>query len=272
MPTVCTRLSIAQRDNAEKEEAGYDFYPDRRHLEEEFSRLWAAQAQYHPDQLTDDLRDQIAVIIFHQRPLKQPEVGLCLFTDERCLPAAHPLNQRRILYETVNGLRIAARGEPARGLTREERDQIIHALDNKKHTASLSGMSMTLKALGKLIKLRTDQNFTLETANRDSIACDPVRAALSHLDRFGPRWTVLDHDAQWQVMERIRAVQSDAEHAKLVDWLMVQNRLDRGHAQATANATLPEGHCRLGLTATRRILAALEAEVIPYSAVVATCG
>lgn len=270
--TVRTRLSVARRDNAEKEEAGYDFYPDRRHLSDEFDQLWAAQAMHHPDVLTDDLRDEIALIIFHQRPLKTPEVGLCLFTDEKRIPSAHPLNQRRILTETVNALRIGARGEPARGLTRDERDQITHALDNKKHTKSLSGMSMKLKALGKVIKLRPDQSFTLETANRDAIACDPVRASLSHPDRFGPRWSTLDWNAQWDVIGRIRAVQSEAEHDALVAWLMAAHALDQGSANAVANAPLPEGYGRLGLTATTQILAALDTDVIPYSAAVAACG
>lgn len=272
VPTVRTRLSIAQRDNADKEEAGYDFYPDRRHLSEEFIKLWAAQAAYSPDVLTDELRDEISAIIFHQRPLKTPEVGLCLFTDEKRIPSAHPLNQRRILYETVNNLKVAARGEPARGLTRDERDTIVHALDNKAHTKSLSGMSLKLKALGKLIKLRPEQSFTLETANRDAIACDPVRASLSQPDRFGARWTTLDADAQWDLVQRIRAVQSDAEYAALVVWLMETHGLDRERAEDAANAPLPEGYGRLGLTATKRILAALEAEVIPYNAAVAACG
>src|SRR6056297_3459785 len=96
VPTVRTRLSVAARNDGEKEEAGYDFYPDRRHLSEEFEKLWAAQAAFHPDILADELRDEIALIIFHQRPLKAPEVGLCLFTDEKRIPSAHPLNQRRI--------------------------------------------------------------------------------------------------------------------------------------------------------------------------------
>ncbi|QIE45190.1 type II CRISPR RNA-guided endonuclease Cas9 [Pseudohalocynthiibacter aestuariivivens] len=270
--TVRTRLSVARRDNAEKEEAGYDFYPDRRHLSDEFEQLWAAQAKYHPDALTDDLRDEIALIIFHQRPLKTPKVGLCLFTDDERIPSAHPLNQRRILFETVNALRVAVRGEAARELTREERDQIVHALDNKKHTKSMSGMSIKLRALGKVIKLRTDQVFTLETANRDAIACDPVRASLSHPDRFGPRWPQLDAGAQWEVIKRIRAVQSEAEHEALVAWLMTTHALERGHADHTARAPLPEGYARLGLTATTQILAALEADVIPYSAAVAACG
>lgn len=271
VPTVRTRLSVARRDNAEKEETGYDFYPDRRHLSEEFDALWAAQAKHHAA-LTDGLRNEIQTIIFHQRPLKTPDVGLCLFTDETRIPSAHPLNQRRILVETVNALRIVARGEAARGLTLEERDQILHALDNKNHTKTLSGMALKLKALGKLINLRSDQTFTLETANRDAIACDPVRASLSRPDRFGARWSTLDADAQWDVVQRIRAVQSDAEFEALVAWLVNTYNLGADHAQATANAPLPEGFGRLGETATKRILAALESGVMTYSAAVAVCG
>jgi len=272
IPTVRTRLSLARRDNAEKEEAGYDFYPDRRHLSEEFDLLWAARAKHNADILTEDLRNEIALIIFHQRPLQTPEVGLCLFTDERRIPSSHPLNQRRIIFETVNALRVAARGEPARGLTREERDKIIHVLDNKEHTKSLSGMSVKLKALGKMINLRPDQSFSLETANRDAIACDPVRASLSNPNRLGLRWSTLDEGAQWELVQRIRGVQSEAEHAELAHWLMEVHGLDRERAEAVASAPLPEGYGRLGLTSTRRILAALQADVISYSAAVAICG
>ncbi len=272
VPTVRTRLSVARRDGAEKEESGYDFYPDRRHLSDEFASLWAAQAEFHPRALTDDLRDEIAIIIFHQRPLKAPKVGLCLFTDETRIPSAHPLNQQRILFETVNALRVGAPAKPTRALTREERDQIIHALDNKKHTKSLSGMSLKLKALGKVIKLRTDQYFTLETANRDAIACNPIRASLSDSRRFGARWSMLDAKAQWDVISRIRAVQSGREHDELVDWLIHTYTLEREAAEAVAHAPLPEGYGRLGLTATTRILAALQADVIPYSQAVALCG
>lgn len=279
VPSVRTRLSVARRNHSEKEESGYDFYPDRRHLSEEFEKLWTAQSPHAPDVLTDELHDEIMTIIFHQRPLKEQAVGLCLFSgnhgiprQDKRIPSAHPKNQRRILFETVNNLRISARGEPARRLTREERDQIVHALDNKGHTKSLSGMSIKLKALGKIINLRSDQSFTLETANRDAIACDPVRASLSHPDRFGPRWSTLNGDAQLDVVERIRKVQSDSEFASFVDWLIATYTLDQNNAVAVANAPLPEGYGRLGLTATSNILEALEAEVVTYSAAVAACG
>lgn len=272
VPTVRTRLSIAKRDGPDsKEEAGYDFYPDRGHLEEEFHKLWAAQASYHPE-LTDELRDLVFEKIFFQRPLKEPKVGLCLFTAEERLPKAHPLTQRRVLYETVNQLRVTADGRETRPLTIEERDQIVHALDNKKPTASLKSMAMKLPALAKVLKLRDGERFTLETGVRDAIACDPLRASLSHPDRFGPRWSTLKTDAQWQVISRIRKVQSDADHTALVDWLVQEHGLDREHAEAVAKAPLPEGYGRLGLTATTRILEKLKSGVVKYSDAVASCG
>ncbi len=272
VPTVRTRLSVARRDGPDvKEEAGYDFYPDRKHLEEEFCKLWTAQARYHPE-LTEELRDLVFEKIFFQRPLKEPKVGLCLFTAEERLPKAHPLTQRRVLYETVNQLRVTADGRETRRLTIEERDQVVHALDNKKSTASLKSMSMKLIALAKILKLRDGERFTLESGVRDAIACDPVRASLSHPDRFGPRWSELDTDAQWDVISRLRKVQSDADHAALVDWLMQEHRLDRDHAEGAAKSPLPEGYGRLGPTVTARILDALKADVVVYSDAVAACG
>lgn len=280
VPSVRTRLSVAKRGGPDaKEESGYDFYPDRRHLEDEFAQIWDVQAQYHPDVLTDELHAVLFETIFYQRPLKEPEIGLCLFsgfgdvpTDERRLPKAHPLAQRRVLYETVNNLRVTADGRHSRPLTREERDTITHALDNKKPTKTLASMAMKLAALGKEVKLAPRERFTLETANRDAIACDPVRSSLRHPDRFGPNWSTLDAEAQWQVIRRIRAVQSDTDFAALVEWLEATHGLDHAHAVATANAPLPEGYGRLGPTATRRILAALESDVLTYSEAVAACG
>ena len=130
-----------------KKKSGYDFYPDRRHLSEEFEKLWVVQRRILLTILTDELQDEIVTIIFHQRPLKEQEVGLCLFSGHHGIPQSE-INeyQARIqkingefLLETVNNLRISARGEPARGLTREERDQIVHALDNKGHTKVIIG-------------------------------------------------------------------------------------------------------------------------------------
>ncbi len=266
---VRTRLTTTVQEGDAKEKAKYDFYPDRRHLMEEFEKIWSAQARYHPEVLSDELKEVIGQTIFFQRPLKQPKVGRCLLCDEERLPKAHPLTARRVLLETVNSLRVKTVGEPSRPLTRTERDLIVSALDNKKHTKSMSGMSMKLTTLRRVVALSPDESFTLETVNRDSIKCDQVLASLSHPDRFGTRWTRMTADDQWGIIERLRTEESPEE---LIGWLRDRYGLDQAIAENVAGAPLPEGFSRIGETATRRILEKLESDVLTYSGAVDACG
>lgn len=102
---IRTRLGTVT--NAEgKESQGYNFYSTRSLFEQEFSELWDKQAEFYPAILTDELRDRIWQIIFFQRPLVPPKIGLCLFEDEKRLPKAHPVFQELRLYQTINALRI----------------------------------------------------------------------------------------------------------------------------------------------------------------------
>lgn len=273
VPAVRTRINPHLTDETGKEQPGYDFYPDRRHLEEEFHKLWSAQARFRPE-LTPELRQLVFETIFHQRPLKAPLVGRCLFLDEPRLPKAHPLTQSRTLYETVNMLRITGPGQPKRRLTREQRDQIVHALNNRKILAAPGKNVMSLAGIGKVIKLHPGEAFSLETANRDAIACDPVRMSLAYDGRYGSQWSALSVDQQWELIQRLRDEQ-DGE--ALILWVMERYGFNRERARAIADAPLPEGFGRLGETATRRILAALihgtaENPVPTYSEAVALCG
>lgn len=114
----------------------YDFYPQRRHVEYEFDRIWDEQAKHHPALLTETARAALHRILFFQRPLKEQEVGLCTFKpDERRLAKAHPLFQQRRLYEEVNQLKVTTPGEADRDLTRDERDRLILKLRDKKAVA-----------------------------------------------------------------------------------------------------------------------------------------
>ncbi len=272
VPAVRTRLTLRKDTDNGKVTTGYDFYPERRHLDAEFEALWTAQKVHHGSTLTTELHDELHETIFYQRPLKSPEVGLCLFTEDRRLPKAHPLAQRRTLYETVNALRITADGRSRRALTKEERDQVIHFIDNRKSTKTPATMAAKLTSIAKALKLKPGEKFTLETATRDAIACDPVRASLSHPDRFGSAWSTLDWKKQWDVIVKIRDTQSDQDLEDALDWLRTEHKLDRDRAIAVINAPLPEGHGRLGETATIAILEKLKAEVVPYSTAVAACG
>ena len=252
----------AKRVRMRPEADGYDFYPDRRHYEHEFDAIWNAQAPHHPDVLTDAARDAIHRIIFFQRPLKAQVVGKCSFAgwygipdDEKRLPKAHPLFQQRRLYEEVNQLEVVAAGMPSRKLTLDERDRLILKLQDKKKVSFNPG-------LRKVIKLKEGERFNKESENRKDLIGDEVRAELMDKKRFGPNWVSLSTDAQWDIIDRLL---NEEDTEKLLDWLKHSHALDQDVAEAVANANLPDGHGRFGLTATQRLLEQLRADVVTYA-------
>jgi CRISPR-associated endonuclease Csn1 len=254
------------RLNGENQE--YDFYPQRRHVEHEFNEIWNAQAKHHPSLLTDTARHALHRILFFQRELKEQEVGYCTFAgmngvpaDERRLAKAHPLFQQRRLYEEVNQLRIVSPGTAGRPLTRDERDALILRLRDKS--------KVTFKTLARLIKLGEGERFNKESESRKELIGDEVRAELSNKTRFGTRWLHFSLTEQWRIIERL---QNEENPEVLTAWLTSEYGLDGVAADAVASARLPEGHGRFGETATRRLLQALEADVITYDAAAEAAG
>jgi CRISPR-associated endonuclease Csn1 len=244
------------------ENQSYDFYPQRRHVEDEFAAIWTAQTKHHPALLTDAARAALHRILFFQRPLKEQEVGVCTFVHtERRLAKAHPLFQERRLYEEVNQLEITTPGQPSRKLTLDERDLLILKLRGVK--------AASFDSLAKLLKLEPDQSFNKASETRTQLAGNEVHAALSDKKRFGNTWSHLDRDRQWIIIERLL----DEENPDLLhQFLTGECGLDDEHAAAAARVSLPEGYGRLGSTATRRILDALRSEVITYDEAVRRAG
>lgn len=262
---VRTRLRPESGEDAKGD--GYDFYPGRLLMEEEFDAIWQAQAPHHPAVLTDEVYGRLREIIFYQRPLKAPRIGMCTLIpgDER-LPKAHPLFQRRRLLEELNALMIVRPGEVAQRLTHEERDILLLKLKDKAKVAFAS--------LRKTLKLDPDARFNKESENRTDLKGDEVAAAMGAKTRFGNRWAHLSIEAQWEVIERLTAVESDVEDAAFRAWLGEAHDLSPEQARATINAPLPQGYGRFGETATRRLIDALregekDGRVIVYSEAVA---
>ncbi|MBS0502304.1 MAG: type II CRISPR RNA-guided endonuclease Cas9 [Proteobacteria bacterium] len=241
---------------------GYDFYPQRRHVEYEFETIWERQKPHHPALLTDEAKAALHRILFFQRPLKEQEVGVCTFVhSERRLAKAHPLFQERRLYEEVNQLEITTPGEPSRKLKRDERDMLILKL-RKVKTASFD-------SLAKLLKLEPGQSFNKASETRTQLAGDEVHAVMADKRRFGDRWAHLSRDEQWTIIERVMEEEDpDALHG----WLIGQWGLSKEQAEAVGRANLPEGYGRLGPTATARILDELKKDVCTYAEAVERCG
>ena len=253
IPSVRTRLRPETGEGAKGD--GYDFYPGRDLIEEEFDAIIEAQRRHHPDLLTGAVRDRLHEIVFHQRPLKAPRIGKCtlLGTEER-LPKAHPLFQRRRLLEEVNALEIVLPGHMAEKLTREQRDLLVLKLRDKQKVAFAS--------LRKALKLDPAARFNKESENRTHLLGDEINAQFIHKSRFGTRWLHLSAERQWEIIHRLIEEESDAA---LLDWLTDTQDLTRDQAEAVAAIRLPAGYGRFGPTATRALIEELEADVIVYS-------
>ncbi|WP_025290702.1 type II CRISPR RNA-guided endonuclease Cas9 [Sphingomonas sanxanigenens] len=249
IPSVRTRLRAETGEGAKG--SGYDFYPSRALLKDEFDAIWHAQAEHHPKVLTDEAYHRLHEIVFRQRPLRAPKVGACtLVPGEARLPKAHPLFQRRRLLEELNALMIVRAGAVAERLTPEQRDLLLLKLKDKG--------KVTFKSLReKVLKLDGDARFNKESEHRTELKGDEVAAEMGGKTRFGSLWPHLSTEQQWTVIERQQALESDADEAAFRTWLVETHKLTAEQARAVAGARLPAGHGRFGLTATAALLAAL---------------
>lgn len=269
IPFVRTRLRPEPGEDAKGD--GYDFYPGRALIEEEFDAIWEAQAPHHPETLTPEAHDRLFEIVFHQRPLKAPKIGKCtLISTEERLPKAHPLFQRRRLLEELNALMLVRPGEKAERLTHEQRDLLLLKAKDK--------AKVSFESLRKVLKLDSDARFNKESENRTHLKGDEVAALMGAKTRFGNRWIHLSPEAQWAVVEQLGAVESDEDDRAFREWLEMAHGISPEQAKAVGGAHLPQGYGRFGSTATVKLIAALrdgsneDGRVVVYSEAVEQAG
>src|SRR5690606_3035103 len=118
--------AAAEAGEGRREKPGYDLYPVRAMLGDEFGQIWDKQAEFWPDVFTSARKDHLFRVMFYQRPLKPPVVGKCSFNPaEERLPKAHPLFQQFRLYKEVNELELVMPDQSRRKLTLDERDALV---------------------------------------------------------------------------------------------------------------------------------------------------
>lgn len=239
--------------------ASYDFYPTRELVRREFEAIWERQAPDQPT-MTEDARAHIAHIIFHQRPLKDAVVGKCTLDPAKGsikddpegyrAPWSHPLAQRfRILSEARNLEVRESTGGPRR-LTKDESDKVALALLGQKN--------VTFVGIRKLLKLSPNAKFNLESEKRDKLEGDQTAARLADPKGFGKTWRSFSLERQIEIADRLQETEDDDE---IISWLIAECGLNETSATRVANTPLPDGHCRLGLRAIRKINPVLETEL-----------
>ncbi|AQS41335.1 MAG: CRISPR-associated protein Cas9 [Candidatus Tokpelaia hoelldobleri] len=256
-------IRIRAGSEAFSEKNDYAFYPERSMLEDEFHKIWDAQAEFYPDILTKARKEDLFKIIFYQRPLKKPIVGKCSFNPaEERLPKAHPLFQEFRLYKEVNELGVRMPDMYVRKLTVEERDKLIWQLRQKKKPS--------FAALRKTLKLSNGLTFNKESKNRTDMMGDEVYTVMADKKRFGNRWSEFSHAEQWQIIKELR---DEENPAILKNWLQETFGLtDEEQLAAIMDAPLPDGYGRLGQTAMAAMLEKLKEDVIPEAEAARRCG
>jgi CRISPR-associated endonuclease Csn1 len=237
-------------------------------VEEEFDRIWSAQAAHHPAVLTPAARERIAGIVFHQRPTfwRLKTLGTCELEPDSplCLKGSW-LGQRYLMFQDVNGLRLA--GGNARPLDEAERAKVVAFLESE--------ANITFPRLRKLLALPRDQRFNFEIGGRKNIQGNALEAALAeaigegwagHPNRdriraeFPERRRTIDYRAVGCKRIEIRPVgEVETHRARFVDIVQKDWGVSPAQAEALAGISLPPGWLRHSVKAVGVLLPHMEA-------------
>lgn len=258
----------------------YEFYPTREMLCHEFDALWQAQARHRPTLLTQEAKDRIRSILFRQRELKPPKVGLCTFeyaAGEHRLPKALPSVQAREIYERLGHIRLSTGQSTERPLKPSERDELatalLHSGLTKIKVGKTTGLSFT--EMRKALKLGGEVRINFEEMGEKGLADLLTNRLLVQDDHYGPRWRALSWAQKDAFVQKLLDATDDE---KLIARLIAEDGLSENQARNAASIPLPDGYSRLGPTANAAILEALIEErdadgyVVTYDKAVRRAG
>ena len=238
--------------------AEYPFYPTRDLIRAEFDALWAAQAAWEPT-LTDAVRDAIAGVLFHQRPLRDPPVGRCwLEPGEFRAPKALPSTQAFRIAQDLSHLAIRRVGEPDIGLTGPQRAKLADLLN--------AGSDLSFHQVRKALGLSRGETFNLESKVREKLKGAETAARLA--GKKGPLaaiWSRLDAVSRDAVVRALL----DAETPEAAIGTLVTLGIAADAAEAAERVPLPDGHAGLSSKAILAILPHLETGLTYDKAVLA---
>ncbi len=169
-----------------------DRYLGRDMIEEEFKKLWEAQARFHPKLLTKELEEELEGIIFYQRPVfwRLKTLGTCwLEPGEPVCPAGSWIGQQFVLLQGLNNLRLAGMYE--RPLTGEERAKALALLEGQ--------ATVTWGKLRKTLGLPKDSDFNLEAGDEKKMLGNALETKLRGI--FKKEWD--NHPSRNQIQREI---------------------------------------------------------------------
>ena len=220
-------------------------WTQRNMFEHEFEKIWGRQRSFHPATLTEELRREIAGILFDQRPIREQAnlIGHCeLEPDQRRASWATLEAQRFRLLQRVNDLEIVHPGQVLGvPLTDPQRLGLYELLD-------MQG-DQKFDAIRKHLGLEKNVGFNLQRGGDTSLKGNLVNKIMRKA--FGSRWEEMDEEQKRLAVDEWRTIENeDGLRRRFAGYW----GLDEPTASALAEQTPPKGYCQLSRKAIRRLL------------------
>ena len=250
-------------------------HTDRQMHEEEFGKVWAAQAERHP-MLTEELGKKLFKTIFHQRALKLRggRVGTCSFEPLRPRAAKARLESQRFrLLQDVNHLDAAGIWQDDYSLACERR-KVMHpvlqaqlppcgscgaCLKRKSLADALETQgSMTWGGIRKLFGFPRNVKFNLEEGSKEKgLTGNRTAARLRGL--IPEQWDAMDDGERKRLVEDLLTIENKRA---LFHRLWEKRGFEKETALRLAVAEFEEGYASHSLKAMNRMLPHLERGMI----------
>lgn len=246
-------------------------------LAHEFDRIWQAQANHHPELLTDIVRygrrgafdplkplrprrlphgskwlidHGIQGIIFFQRPMFWPKsmVGVCeLEKGEKRCPKADRAAQRFRLLQEINNLRyIDPELQQEATLSSEQRMLLLEKLGVREKA--------TFDDLRKWLGFLENVRFNLERGERSQIGGNKTDHLISKA--IGKAWHKRPEQQKDEIVRLI--CNSDYDDAAIAQRLIDEFDLEADQANALLGVDLPAGYMSVSLKAINKLLPHLQ--------------
>jgi CRISPR-associated endonuclease Csn1 len=217
----------------------------RKMYEEEFAAIWAKQAVFHHEVLTEELHHQIKHLLFDQRPIKAQShlIGGCELepSERRAAWATLEAQQFRVLQK-VNDLEIILPGNVSGvRLTAEQREAILDLLENNAEA--------TFKKIRKTLGLAENIGFNLQRGGETKLKGNLTNAHMAAV--FAERWPEMSDEDKKQVVEDWRTIEQEDS---LIRRAIEHWKLDETGAKWLAERTAPSGYCSISRKAIRKLL------------------
>lgn len=233
----------------------------------ELETLLKVQEAHYRSILSNEVRQELSDLVFWEETPKQPAIGKCRYVVcgpdgeiEDRLSRGSDLFQLKRIYEEVNNLRvISRRGTPDRQLCLAERDRLANRL--------LEGQNITPKRAREELGIGKDSLAEMTTL--DAVAHDrgrktgrtleghPLAAAMRKADALD-MWRSFDKTRRERIADLVR----DEDDQEEIRQQLEEMDLPEAAVAALIEARLPIARSAAGPTATRRLLAELQAAVI----------